>query len=134
MRIRLAEITDLPQIAAYDQHIGIDELRLSILRGGVYVAKQEDGLMGWLRYQLFWDSIPFVNMVFVLEPHRNSGCGSALLACFEADMKAGGYGTVLTSTVSCETAQHFYYRRGYQAIGGFTLTKEPYEIILEKIL
>ncbi len=47
-------------------------------------------------------------------------------------MKEEGYEIVMTSTVSNENAQHFYYHLHYQPIGGFSLNNEPFEIILSK--
>ena len=52
----------------------------------------------------------------------------------EEEMRAAGFRQVLTSTVSSERAQHFYYQMGYRAVGGFLLEGEPYEVILSKNL
>jgi hypothetical protein len=49
-------------------------------------------------------------------------------------MKAKGYKILLTSSAQTESAQHFYNRLGYKAIGGFNLLREPYEIIFCKEL
>ena len=40
----------------------------------------------------------------------------------------------MTSTASNECAQHFYYKLGYTAIGGFCPEAEPYELLLAKKL
>ncbi|WP_156945259.1 hypothetical protein [Lacrimispora indolis] len=49
-------------------------------------------------------------------------------------MKSLGYHSVMTSARSDEYSQHFYVKLGYQAIGGFILEKEPFEIILSNKL
>ena len=35
--------------------------------------------LGWLRWNLFWDEIPFMNMLYVLEHSRGVGLGRALV-------------------------------------------------------
>jgi len=54
------------------------------------------------------------------------------IAQLESEMRKLGYARVLTSTLSTETAQYFYQKRGYKNIGGFNLSDEPYEIIFQK--
>ena len=91
-------------------------------------------LAGWLRWNLFWDNTPFLNLLFLLESHRGKGYGRELMAHWEARMAGLGYNQVMTSTASDEYAQHFYARLGYTALGGFTPFGEAYELILGKEL
>ena len=131
---RLAEEKDLDFISKWDQHIDRKELKTILSLKIVYIAENEDNFMGWLRYNLFWDSIPFMNMLYFLEDYRKKGIGREFVAYWEKEMQKLGYQRVMTSTVSKEYAQHFYYKLGYIGIGGFMLQGEPYEIILEKEL
>ncbi|WP_407926351.1 GNAT family N-acetyltransferase [Gehongia tenuis] len=87
-----------------------------------------------LRYNLFWDHTPFMNMLYLLNEYRGKGLGQKLVSFWEAQMRSEGYPLVMTSTVSCEYAQHFYYKLGYAAVGGFTAQDGSYELILEKSL
>ena len=71
----------------------------------------------------------------VISPReKGKGYGKALVEFWEAEMKESGYRMVLTSTQSNEYAQHFYQKLGYEAIGGFMLPGDPYEIIFSKKL
>jgi ribosomal protein S18 acetylase RimI-like enzyme len=97
------------------------------------VAKDNGKIIGWLRYNLFWDNIPFMNMICLIEEYRRIGIGTKLMKYWEDEMKQNGYKNVLTSTQSNEEAQHFYRKIGYTEIGGFKYFNEPYEIIFQKI-
>ena len=134
MNIRLAAINDIETIATYDIHINKNELLTSIKLNRVYIVSSNNLFVGWLRYSLFWDNTPFMNMLYILEEHQNKGYGTKLVERWENDMHELHYDVVLTSTASNEYAQHFYTKLGYKAIGGFTLKDEPYEIILSKTI
>lgn len=127
-------MADFETLRAWDRHIPEENLRKALENGSVLVARMEGQLAGWLRYNLFWDSIPFLNLLYVREEYRGQGIGRALMAHWEAQMEGLGHRHVLTSTVACEQAQHFYYALGYEAAGGFFPPEEGYELILKKRL
>ena len=134
MNIRTAQPGDLPALSRRDRHIAPRELENSVRLGRVYVAEEGGELVGWLRWNLFWDNTPFMNLIFVLPGRRGEGLGRALTARWEERMREAGYETVMTSTQSNEYAQHFYDKLGYAAVGGFLLPGEPYELIFAKKL
>lgn len=134
MTIRYAQTEDFETLAACDRHIAREELRESIRRGWVLVLFTEEGFAGWLRYNLFWDNTPFMNMLFLLEGYRGQGLGGRLTAFWEREMKARGCSEVLTSTLSNESAQHFYRAHGYVDCGSLLLPGEPLEIFFRKEL
>ena len=134
MTIRPALSADLPLLAEYDRHIAREELHNLIALGRVAIAEEGETFLGWLRWNLFWDNTPFLNMLYLSEPHRGKGCGKALMQWWEAEMRKLGFSTVMTSTASDEYAQHFYRKLGYTAIGGFGLPGESYELVFSKKL
>lgn len=132
MTIRKATQADIKLLHEYDIHISEQELATSISLGRVYVVEEGGVFAGWLRYNLFWDNTPFMNMLYVLDGYRGKGLGISLTEHWEDDMRMDGYDTVLTSTQSDEFAQHFYVKLGYRAIGGFAIGDDPYELIFMK--
>lgn len=132
MNIRLAENKDMDLLISYDKHISKEELVHVIQQNRVYIAEDNGYFAGWLRYGLFWDNIPFMNLLYVLEEYRGRGFGRQLVMYWENEMKQQGYKTWMTSTQADEYAQHFYFKLGYEAIGGFRLVDDPYEIIFSK--
>lgn len=132
--IRYAGQEDLEILMAHDHHIAGEELRESIRRRWVLVMFEEDRFVGWLRFNLFWDNTPFMNLLFLLDGCRGRGLGGQLTAFWEREMKAAGYTEVLTSTQSNEDAQHFYRAHGYVDCGSLLLPGEPLEILFRKEL
>ena len=132
MDIRTARPGDGGLLAGYDRHLSREELESLLRLGRIYLLEEEGAFAGWLRYNLFWDSIPFMNMLYLLEGYRGKGYGRALVQFWEKEMAGQGYQLLMTSTSSEEYAQHFYQKLGFHAVGGFLPEGEPYEIILSK--
>lgn len=131
--IRLAGIDDLDFLLEHDHGLPRELVERKIANRQVYFATgSDDEPVGWLRYGLFWDMIPFMNMLYILEPHRRHGIGRQLVERWEQDMRELGYDSVLTSTFSNEEAQHFYRKLGYVDSGVLLLPDEPAELILRK--
>lgn len=132
MLIRFATTDDIEILEKYDKHISVKELENIIHLNRVYIAEENERFIGWLRYSLFWDSIPFMNMLYLLDGSRGKGYGKQLVEYWENRMRTLKYEVVMTSAVSDEYAQHFYNKLGYSAIGGFLLGRDPFEVILSK--
>ncbi len=132
--IRYAAVTDLEILGKYDNHISQAELKNSIDLKRVLMMFDNNHFIGWLRFNLFWDDIPFMNMLYILEEYRRNGYGKQLVDCWEKEMLKSNYTKVLTSTLSSEQAQFFYRKNGYVDCGSLLLPNEPLEIILMKNL
>jgi ribosomal protein S18 acetylase RimI-like enzyme len=117
-----------------DQHLPAERLRAKLHNGEVLVAWYDGAVVGWLRYGYFWDAIPFMNLLYLLEPYRRRGLGTRLVTAWEAAMQSKGYRQVMTSTLSNESAQHFYRKLGYRDVGGFVLPGEALELLFLKVL
>ena len=132
--IRNATLADLPFLAEHDRHITPAELDNSIRLGRITLIEANGEKAGWLRWNLFWDNTPFMNLLYLLDGYRLQGYGRALTRHWEQHMREKGYPCVMTSTQANEGAQHFYRHLGYEDIGGFLQPGETYELILFKAL
>ncbi|MDE5937482.1 MAG: GNAT family N-acetyltransferase [Lachnospiraceae bacterium] len=132
--IRYAGETDFETVRKYDRHVSETELQNAIRAKRVLVMYRNDCFVGWLRFNLFWDELPFMNMLYFLEEYRGQGYGGRLVDFWEKEMADSGYKMVLTSTLSNEQAQFFYRKNGYVDCGSLLLPGEPLEIILRKEL
>ena len=132
--IRYADIQDFTVLKEHDKHISETELGNIIPAKRVFVMYQGNTFMGWLRYGLFWDNTPFINMLYILDGYRGKGNGRELVLFWEKEMAKEGYRQVLTSTQSNEQAQFFYRKIGYTECGALLLPKEPLEILFIKNL
>lgn len=134
IRIRPATFGELNVISESDRHVPREHMEKLISDGFIATAFYEEQFAGLLRYGLFWDEVPFMNMLWVKEEYRGKGVGTALVREWERLMAEKGYGTAMTSTQANETSQHFYRKLGYRDMGGFTPFGEEYEIIMGKQL
>lgn len=133
-RTRTATVDDLPFLFEVDHHVSAQALTQIVDRGHVIVADLDGGAVGCLRWGLFWDQVPFMNLFWVAPPSRGHGVGTSLVRAWEAAQQAVGHELVLTSTSSAERAQHFYRQLGYIDSGSLLLPDEPTELILRKHL
>jgi GNAT superfamily N-acetyltransferase len=133
-RVRVAVPADTGFLTTRDRHVSTSELTAVVDRGRVLLLEDEvtSEPLGWLRWGLFWDAVPFMNMLHVLESNRGRGFGRLLVEQWESQCRDGGYGFVLTSTMSDEQAQHFYRHLGYRDSGALELPGEAPEILFRK--
>lgn len=134
MTIRYADSGDFSLLHEHDRHIRAEELRSSIEAKRVLVLSDGGRIAGWLRYNWFWDNLPFLNMLYLFEEYRGKGYGGQLVRYWEQEMRRDGYREVLTSTLSSEQGQFFFRKMGYTDCGALLLPDEPLELILRKEL
>lgn len=134
MSIRYVTEADRAFWYQLDQHLSAEEFDKKVRDARGYVLVEGDRPVALLRYNLFWDNTPFCTLLYVEEASQGKGFGKALMAHWEADMKARGYGMVMTSTQVDEAAQHLYRKLGYQDAGGFVLNIPGYEQPMELIM
>jgi GNAT superfamily N-acetyltransferase len=133
---RPAAGADLPFLRSRDPHVAAAELEAVIGRGRVLllVGEASPEPLGWLRWGLFWDAVPYMFLLHVLEAHRGEGLGRQLVTEWESRCRDAGHDLVLTSTMSDEQAQHFFRHLGYLDSGTLELPGEAPEILLRKAL
>ena len=131
---RTATAADLPFLREVDRHVSAEVLTEVVGSGHVLLAESGGFSVGLLRWGLFWDALPFMNLLHVVPARRGQGVGTVLVTSWEQSRAADGHAFVLTSTVSAETSQHFYRRLGYVDTGALLLPDEPAELILRKDL
>ena len=119
-----------------DGHLSDAEFARKIRDGQAVVALEDGDPAGLMRFGLFWDSVPFCNLLYIREDRRGRGIGRAIMGFWEDEMRGQGYDFVLVSTQSDEEAQHFYRKLGYKDAGGFVVDvpgcEQPMELIMIK--
>ena len=132
--IRYVEINDKKEWYDLDRHLpeNVFDEKVRTKRG--YVLVEDEKIIGILRYNLFWDNTPFCTMLFIEDSYRSKGYGRQMMEHWEQDMKAQGYGMLMTSTQVDEDAQHFYRKLGYKDAGGFIVEVPGFEQPMEMIM
>jgi ribosomal protein S18 acetylase RimI-like enzyme len=137
-KIRYVLEDDQPFWFSLDHHISEAELALKVRDRRGYVISDDDRPVGIMRYNLFWDTIPFLTMIHFVQAHQRKGFGKAAMLHWEAEMGGLGHRMVMTSTQVDEQAQHFYRKLGYVDRGSLFLDHtpmdQPQEMLMVKLL
>lgn len=150
MSIRLAKLSDVPQIAALVQRYwdfesigGFDGPRIEALlsgllaepgRGACWIAEADGHVCGYL-LAVFMFSLEHgglmaeIDEVFVSQQQRSAGLGAQLLAHAERDLGERGLVRLqLQLGVGNHRARRFYERYGFQRRAGYELLDKPLHV------
>ena len=136
--IRYAAEEDKSFWFTLDKYIREDEFLLKIRDKRCYIICDDNAPIGVMRYNLFWDSIPFLTLIYLQKSSREKGFGRKTVLFWEQEMRVLGYKMVMTSTQVDEQAQHFYRKLGYKEKGSLffdnTPLEQPQEMFMMKAL
>lgn len=132
--IRYASEFDRPFWFTLDNHMSEDEFLLKVRDRRGYIICDNEQPIGIMRYNLFWDNIPFLTLIHFDEAYQGKGFGKKAMLHWENEMRELGYKMVMTSTQVDETAQHFYRELGYLEKGSLSFDNTPLEQPMEMFL
>ena len=132
LTITHATPSDKRDYFSLDTHMPESEYEPKIRDKRCYIVRDSDCLAGIMRYNLFWDTIPFLTLIYLDEAYRGRNIGTQAMGIWEDEMRSLGYKMLMTSTQVDENAQHFYRKLGYKDSGCLILDTQPLEIILTK--
>ena len=110
-----------------DRYLSENEFELKIRDKRGYIISDDDKPIGVMRYNLFWDNVPFLTLIHIDKDYHEKGFGRQAIFYWENEMREFGYDIVMTSTQVDEQAQHFYRKLGYIDKGGLFLDNTPWE-------
>lgn len=91
LQIRQAEENEIAELMQYDRHIAAEKLTDCIRAGNVYAICLKREVIGVLRYSFFWQSIPFLELLFIAPDYQRKGYGRHAMAYWEKQMRWRGY-------------------------------------------
>jgi len=115
-----------------DNHMSNDEFLFKVRDKRGYIISNGEKPIGIMRYNLFGDNTPFLNLIHLEDSYHGKGFGKQAMKYWEDEMKNLGYKLVMTSTQADEQAQHFYRKLGYVDSGCIIFKKEPTELFFIK--
>ena len=118
----------------YDRHLPKREFALKVRDGRGYVILDEGVTVGVLRYNLFWDVLPCLTLIYLDDERRGVGIGRAAMALWEDEMRGAEHEAVMTTTQVDEDAQHFYRKLGYVDKGSVVFDVEPFVQPMEMVM
>ena len=133
-RMRYATLEDKAFWFTLDKHLKEAMFESKVILKECYMIEVDNKPVGVLRYNLFWDSIPFVNLIYIDWDYHKKGIGTKAMLYWEDEMKRLGYNLVMTSTMVEETAQHFYRKLNYKDCGCLVKNLHPLIETMEMFL
>ena len=122
--LREAGPDDLPAIREIDLLFeghphAADVLRRAITEGKIVLAESaQGGVVGYVRWDYFWDSIPFCLTARVKPQHQRRGVGHRLYERIEDTFRRRGCRFWLSSTEETnESSRRFHESIGFRPIG-----------------
>lgn len=134
VEIRYVKETDKEFWFSLDKHLPENEFYKKVRDKQGYLLSEDGIPRGILRYNLFWDNIPFCSMLFIESDSRKRGYGRKIIEVWEKDMKSKGYKMILLSTQVNEEAQHFYRKIGYKECGALIIDIPGFEQPMEMFM
>lgn len=138
MIIKIVAEDDKDFVMSIDKHVRDSDYSNRVYTKSGYVLWENNQRIGILTHCVLWDSIPFVNMLYVNEEFRGKGYAKKAISDWEKEMKRQGYKMALISARADEGAQHLYRKSGYTDCGGLLFDNTPFdqpvELFFRKIL
>jgi len=132
--ISYAAMEDKAYVLSYGNAMPESEFELKVRDKRCYILRYEDKPIGLMRFNLIFDFIPFLALIYIDEAYRNKGLGSKAMSYWEDEMRKLGHKMIMTSTQVDENAQHFYRKQGYKDMGSIVMDIAPYKQPLEMFL
>jgi GNAT superfamily N-acetyltransferase len=115
--VRFAAPDDLDWCAPLD-HVPAAIIARKIAVDEILIAELADQRAGFLRLEYLWSQVPYIAMIWVLEPYRQQGVGRALLAFLESFLRARGHTVLMSSSQVDEPPPQAWHRHmGFEECG-----------------
>lgn len=128
--LRAATEQDFSFLRAFSAGPDDETLRSQIREGRLRIIESAGEPVGFLKFYVIWEELPFLEVLMVREDRRRRGIGRDAVRAWEREMAARSFQQALISTQADETAQEFWRRIGYRDCGALTLPGKPAELFL----
>jgi N-acetylglutamate synthase-like GNAT family acetyltransferase len=118
MNIRFANEDDIPALKQLDTWTKDSMWQRKILWREVIVLEVENKIVGLMRYDVLWSTVPFLSLIFIEEPYRGKGYSVELLSFLKSYLRNEGYVALLSSSQTDEPeAQNWHRKMGFKSNG-----------------
>jgi GNAT superfamily N-acetyltransferase len=96
--VRLAKPSDIPKHQRIDPWPKEPIWQHKIAGGEVIVLELSTEIIGLIRYEVLWTTVPFMGLIFIEEAQRDKGCSTLLLEFLKNHLREQGYLALLSSS------------------------------------
>ncbi len=116
--VRLAQADDLSDLQRLDPWPKERIWRQKIAAGEVMVPELDGGVVGLMRYDLLWTTVPFLGLIEIEAAHRGKGYSWLMLSFLKDHLREQGYVALLSSSQTDEPeAQRWHLHMGFSSNG-----------------
>ena len=134
LKISYATMQDKEYVLSIGNAMPESEFDLKVRDRRCYMLREGEKTIGIMRFNLIFDFIPFLSLMWLEEPYRGKGYGTKAMAHWEDEMRGLGHKMIMISTQVDEDGQHFYRKLGYKDMGAIVIDIPPYEQPLEMFM
>ncbi len=121
VQIRMAVAEDLSWLVSHDRRIPPEVQAAKVSAQEVLLAERGGQRVGLLRLDFLWSKQAYIDLLWVLEPHRRMGVGKAFLRFLDVHLSGLGCRTLLSSSQVDEPEPQVWHRRvGFSECGVLT--------------
>lgn len=125
MDIRYGQDSDFVWLQEYDKHVNSEWINRCLHHSEYIIAVDAQDRKGFLRFSMFWGNIPYMDLIWVLEPYRQRGIGNNLFHFWEKEMKQLGAKILMTSSMMDEPEPQMWHKRnGFRKCGQLTFGQQ----------
>jgi ribosomal protein S18 acetylase RimI-like enzyme len=128
--LRAATERDFAFLRAFSAGPDDEKLRAQIRDGRLRIIESAGEPVGFIKFYVLWEVLPFIEVIMVREDRRRCGIGRDAVRSWEREMAARSFRRALISTQADETAQEFWRRIDYRDCGSITLPGRPAELFM----
>jgi N-acetylglutamate synthase-like GNAT family acetyltransferase len=115
---RLANDADVPKLQQLDPWPKERIWKQKIMCNEVVVLELNSEVIGLIRYDLLWTTVPFIGLIEIEEVHRGKGYSRVLLELLKQHLREQGYVALLSSSQTDEsTPQNWHRHTGFKSNG-----------------
>ncbi|PCH66442.1 MAG: GNAT family N-acetyltransferase [Bacteroidetes bacterium] len=116
--IEFAGELDTEDCLMFDPFMDKDRISEWLEKKIIIIAKENDKIIGYLRFMYFWRNLPYICLIKVSKNRRNQGIGKAMVLYLENFLKQKGFNKLLSSTDADEAEpQNWHKKVGFEEAG-----------------
>jgi GNAT superfamily N-acetyltransferase len=116
--VRLAQPLDIAKLQRLDRWPKEHIWQHKIASAEVIVLELDTEIIGLIRYEVLWTTVPFMGLIVIEEAHRNKGYSTLLLEFLKEQLRSQGYLALLSSSQTDEpTPQAWHRHMGFKSNG-----------------
>lgn len=135
INIRFANPSDFKTIRLFDPHsqyIDKEKIRNKIKQREIIIAQDKDKIVGIIKFSYFWQTRPYLDLIFIDPKCRKTGLSKKLLDFLIKHLVKNGYSYLFSSSEKQEpTAQAWHKHMGFKEMGELRDINLPHDATTE---